>query len=271
MLTVTVGRPPQFSHAGFPHPSWRGQPRSNLRLAGRKTMCNRPVRVLIIDDRTLSRSAMEKMLDRQEGIEVLGGAVDAKDAIARAERCAIDVVLINSLARTLDIAHTTKQVMTGCSDNAGRPRVLVLSHEIDEEALAAIEAGASGVVLTSISPEELVPVIRVANVGYLVVPPNCRSHPIIGRSDQGALNGKLAGTPGLDTLTDRENDILGLLAMGFSNSQISAELVLSESTVKSHVQHILNKLGLPNRVHAVIFAYELGLIQIGQNAPQLIQ
>lgn len=212
---------------------------------------------------------MERILDRQEGIEVLGGAVDGEDAVAQAKKRGADVVLVNSLAHALNVVDTTKQVVTGCGDDIDRPRVLVLSNEVDDDACAAIAVGASGVVLTSIEPEELVLAIRIAGVGYLVLPPDCRPHSIIGRPADGALNGRLASTHDLGALTDRENDILRLLAIGFSNSQISAELVLSESTVKSHVQHILNKLSLPNRVHAVILAYELGLIQIGQNAPQL--
>lgn len=208
-------------------------------------------------------------MGRQEGIEILGGAVDGEDAIAQAKRRGVDVVLINSLAQTLNVVDTTKQVTTSCGDDTDRPRVLVLSNELNEDALAAIAAGASGVALMSIAPEDLVSAIRIADMGYLVLPPDCRPHSIIGGHANGALNGRLASKRDLGALTDRENDILRLLAIGFSNSQISTELVLSESTVKSHVQHILNKLGLPNRVHAVILAYELGLIQIGQNAPQL--
>jgi len=227
------------------------------------------VRVLIVDDRNLSRFAMEAMLDRQEGIEVLGGAVNGEDAIALTKRRGVDVILINSLTRNINLVDTTKKLATICGDDTGRPRVLVLSHEVDEHARAAIAAGASGVVLTSITPEELVPAIRIANIGYLVLPPDCQQPSIIGRPTNGALTGKLGSTHRLCALTDRENDILHLLAVGLSNSQISTELMLSESTVKSHVQHVLNKLGLPNRVHAVILAYELGLIQIGQNAPQL--
>ncbi|HWR48513.1 MAG TPA: response regulator transcription factor [Pseudonocardiaceae bacterium] len=227
------------------------------------------MRVLIVDDRNLPRSAMEAILDRQEWIEVLGGAVDGEDAVAQAKRHGVDVVLINSLAQTLNVVDTTKQVTTSCGDDTDRTRVLVLSNEVDEDALAAVAAGASGVVLTSIAMQELVLAIRIADVGYLVLPPDFRSHSIIGGPAYGALNNRLASTHDLGALTDRENDILRLLAIGLSNSQISTELVLSESTVKSHVQHILNKLGLPNRVHAVILAYELGLIQIGQNAPQI--
>jgi DNA-binding NarL/FixJ family response regulator len=260
-------------------------------------MRNRPVRVLIVDDRHLSRSAMEGMLDRQEGIEVLGGAVDGEDALAQVKSRGADIVLINSLAPTLDIVDTTKQLVTSCDDGTEPPRVLVLAHEVDDEALAAITVGASGVVLTSLAPEELVPAIRTANVGYLVLPPDYRwlsttvgradnpttvgradNPTTVGRADNpttvggpldGALNGKAASAYCLGMLTDRENDVLRLLAIGCSNAQISNELVLSESTVKSHVQHILNKLGLPNRVHAVILAYELGLIKVGQNAPRL--
>ena len=242
-------------------------------------MRNRPVRVLIVDDRHLSRSAMEGMLDRQEGIEVLGGAVDGDDALAQVRSRGTDIILINSLARTLDIVDTTKQLVTSCHDGTDSPRVLVLANEVDDEALAAITVGASGVLLTSLAPEELVPAIRTANVGYLVLPPDYRwRSATVGGADNlttvggpvdGALNSKAASAYCLGMLTDRENDVLRLLAIGCSNAQISNELVLSESTVKSHVQHILNKLGLPNRVHAVILAYELGLIKVGQNAPRL--
>lgn len=251
-------------------------------------MRNRPVRVLIVDDRHLFRSAMEGMLDRQEGIEVLGGAVDGEDAFAQVRSRGADIVLINSLAPTLDVVDTTKHLVTSCDDGTEPPRVLLLAHEVDDEALAAITVGASGVVLTSLAPEELVPAIRTANAGYLVLPPDYRwrsttvggaGNPItvggagnpatVGGAVNGALNGKAASAYCLGMLTDRENDVLRLLAIGCSNAQISNELVLSESTVKSHVQHILNKLGLPNRVHAVILAYELGLIKVGQNAPRL--
>jgi DNA-binding NarL/FixJ family response regulator len=234
-----------------------------------KRVCGKPVRVLIVDDRNLPRSAMEGMLDRQEGIEVLGGAVDSEDAIAQVKRGDVDVILINSLATTLNVVDTTKQVAISCGDDIDYPRVLVLSNEVDEDALDAIAAGASGVLLTSIAPEELVHAIRIADAGYLVLPPDFRRHSIIGRPADGALNSRVASGRDLGVLTDRENDILRLLTLGFSNAQISNELVLSESTVKSHVQHILNKLGLRNRVHVVILAYELGLVQIGQNALRL--
>jgi DNA-binding NarL/FixJ family response regulator len=232
-------------------------------------MCDSPVRVLIVGDRNLGRSAMEGMLNRQEGIEVLGGAVDGEDAIAQAKRGDVDIILINSLGNTLNIVDTTRQVATSCGDGIDRPRILVLVNEVDEDVLGAITAGASGVLLTSIAPEELVPVIRIVDAGYLVLPPDCRRHSIIGRPADGALKSRVASAHDLGALTDRENDILRLLALGFSNAQISNELVLSESTVKSHVQHILNKLSLPNRVHVVILAYELGLVQIGQNAFRL--
>ncbi|MGH3719495.1 MAG: response regulator transcription factor [Pseudonocardiaceae bacterium] len=226
------------------------------------------MRVLIVDDRNLSRSTMEATLDSQEGIEVLGGAVDGEDAITQAKRRGVDVVLINSLAQTINVVDMTKQVTTSGGDDIDSPRVLVLSDEVDDDALAAIAAGASGVVLTSIKPQELVLAIRIADAGYLVLPRGRQPHSVIGVLPGGALNGRLASTYDLGALTDRENEILRLLALGFSNSRISTELMLSESTVKSHVQHVLNKLDLPNRVHAVILAYELGLIRIGQNAPR---
>jgi DNA-binding NarL/FixJ family response regulator len=208
---------------------------------------------------------MEGMLDRQDGIEVLGGAVDGEDAIVQAQRGDVDIILIKSLANTLNIVDTTKQVAASCGDGIDRPRVLVLANEVDEDVLDAIAVGASGVLLTSIALEELVPAIRIVDAGYLVLPPDCRRHSIIGRPADGALKSRDASVHDLGALTGRENDVLRLLVRGFSNAQISNELVLSESTVKSHVQHILTKLGLRNRVHVVILAYELGLVQIGQN------
>jgi DNA-binding NarL/FixJ family response regulator len=217
------------------------------------------VRVLVVDDRNLSRCALRGVLDRQQGICVAGEAANAEELTRQLRELDIDVVLIDSLAHRICPVETTRQVV--CSSRTSQ--VVVLSNEMDDQATEAVAAGACGLVLKSVTAEELVPAIRIAAAGYLVLPQAFRGRTTI-ECASGPSSEDHEGHPVLDSLTERERDVLLLLGLGLSNLEISDKLVLSESTVKSHVQHMLNKLGLPNRVHAVILAYELGIIQVGQ-------
>lgn len=217
------------------------------------------ISVLLVDDRHLARSALRGMLESQDEIVVAGEAADIDGTLRQTRDLDVDIVLIDALTRELCPIALTSEVV----EDGKHPPIVVLSNDVDDQAIKIVAAGADGLVLNSVRTEDLVPALKVVAAGYLVLPHQApsalRARHAGATSADGQARARL-----LDTLTDRERDVLLLLALGLTNQEISDKLVLSESTVKSHVQHMLNKLNLPNRVHAVIFAYELGLVQVGQ-------
>jgi DNA-binding NarL/FixJ family response regulator len=215
------------------------------------------VRVMIVDDQDLVRRGLRTVLDSEGDMEVVAEAGDGAEAIAVARRARPDVVLMDIRMPGLDGIDATRRLLDG--DEEAETRVLILTtFDLDEYVFGAIRAGASGFLLKDVPPEELVTAIRVIARGDALLAPAVTRR----------LIDRFAGTPDpqgdvadLESLTERELEVLGLVARGLSNAEIAAELVVEETTVKTHVRHVLQKLGLRDRVQAVVAAYEAGLVQ----------
>lgn len=217
------------------------------------------IRVLLVDDQALVRGGFRSILDGQDDIEVVGEAADGREAIDRTRTLLPDVVLMDIRMPRLDGIEATRRLLDGRCP----ARVLILTtFDEDEYVYQALRAGASGFLLKSAPPRELAGAVRTVAAGEALLAPEITRRMIedyVSRPRPGSER-----ATGLDTLTPRELEVLGLIARGRSNAEIGADLYLSEPTVKTHVTRILAKLGLRDRVQAVVFAYESGLVQPGQ-------
>jgi DNA-binding NarL/FixJ family response regulator len=213
------------------------------------------IRVLIADDQPLIRTGLRTLLGAQDGIEVVGEASTGAGAVTESARLAPDVVMMDIRMPGMDGIQATARVI--CQPAA--PRVLVLTtYDIDEYVYDALAAGASGFLLKDARPEELVDGVRVIAAGDALLAPAVTRR-LIEAFVTGAHARVRRHDARLDALTEREREVLGLLAQGMSNAEISAALHVSGNTTKTHVARILAKLDLRDRVHAVIFAYQSGL------------
>ncbi|MGV9265202.1 response regulator [Kitasatospora sp. NPDC003701] len=224
------------------------------------------IRVMLVDDQELLRTGFRMILQSQGDIEIVAEAGDGAQALERLRHTQVDVILMDVRMPRLDGVQTTRRI---CLAEDGRPvpnapHVLILTtFDLDEYAFAALKAGASGFLLKDVPPTELVAAIRAVHGGDAVVAPTTTRR-MIDRFAE--VLPTAASTPGPDTLgplTEREREVFLLVAQGLSNGEIAARLVLSEATVKTHVGRILAKLGLRDRVQAVVLAYEAGLIRAG--------
>ena len=217
----------------------------------------RRIRVLLADDQPLMRSGFRMILDAQPDIEVVGEARDGEEAVAEARRLQPDVVLMDVRMPRQDGIEATRRVRTEASPAA---RVLVLTmFDLDEYVYGALQAGASGFLLKDASAQHLVMGIRLVAGGDELLDPAV-THRLIERF-AAAPRPRPSGTPdAVEQLTPREREVFALVARGLSNRHIADELVLGESTVKTHVASILAKLALHDRVGIVVFAYEHGLV-----------
>jgi DNA-binding NarL/FixJ family response regulator len=218
------------------------------------------IRVLVVDDQPLIRAGFHKMVEARPDLEVIGEAADGAEAVAQARRLGPDVVLMDIRMPTMDGLEATRQL---AGPGVANPtKVLILTtFDLDEYVYEALRAGASGFLLKDAPPEELAAAIRVIAAGEALLAPSVTRRLIQRFADQPAP--KAVDAKALGRLTDRETEVLRLLARGLSNAQIATELVVSETTVKSHVAHLLMKLGLHDRVQAVVLAYETGFVQPG--------
>ena len=213
------------------------------------------ITVLIADDQPLIRTGLRILLGAQDGIEVVGEASTGAGAVTESARLAPDVVMMDIRMPGTDGIQATAQVIR----QPTAPRVLVLTtYDIDEYVYDALGAGASGFLLKDARPEELVDGVRVIAAGDALLAPAVTRR-LIGLFVTGAHARLRRHDARLDALTEREREVLGLLAQGMSNAEISAALHVSGNTTKTHVARILAKLDLRDRVHAVIFAYQSGL------------
>jgi DNA-binding NarL/FixJ family response regulator len=211
--------------------------------------------VLVVDDQDLVRAGLCTVLDRQDGIEVLGDAADGRDAITLARELRPDVVLMDVRMPRLDGIAATAEITAGASP----PRVLVLTtFDLDEYVYEALRAGASGFLLKDTQPDRLADAIRTVADGDALLAPQ-----ITRRLVDRFSAPRPQAPPELSELTEREAEVLRMIARGLSNAEISEELVVSLPTVKTHVGRILTKLGLRDRVQAVVLAYESGLVGPG--------
>lgn len=219
------------------------------------------VRVLLVDDQPLLRTGFRMILESEPDIVVVGEAGDGERAVAEARALQPDVVLMDIRMPHLDGVQATEQI-TG-SDRANAVKVLVLTtFDLDEYILAALRAGASGFLLKDVPPDDLVEAIHIVARGDAVVAPTVTRRLLDSFSDNLGAPDPRANAQ-IDQLTEREREVFRLMARGRSNSEIAAELYVSETTVKTHVGNVLSKLGLRDRVQAVVFAYESGLVRPG--------
>jgi DNA-binding NarL/FixJ family response regulator len=223
-----------------------------------------PIRVLIADDQALVRAGFRMILDAEDDLEVVGEASDGREAVDAARRLKPDVVLMDIRMPELDGIEATRRVLAAADE--GAVRVLMLTtFDINEYVYEALRAGASGFLLKDVPPEQLADGIRVVAGGDALLAPSITRRLI----QEFARAGPPAGPPpkGLDELTARELEVFKLVARGLSNAEIAAELIVSETTVKTHVARLLMKLGLRDRVQAVVLAYEAGIAVPGRAAP----
>jgi len=211
-------------------------------------------RLLLVDDRTLVRVGVRILLEQVPGFEVVGEASDAREAIRKTSTLAPNVVIVDALAQNLDAAEVTQRLLG--SSLRRPPRVLILVNA-EDEGRKALQAGAAGVLRKHATSDEFVSAIRIIAAGYLVLASQTR----YSAHTATVVEHTVPDPQMQDSLTPREMDVLKLVARGATNAEISRELSLRESTVKSHVQHLLTKLNLRSRVHAVIYAFHTGLIQ----------
>ena len=242
-------------------------------------MSTGPIRVLLVDDQPLLRMGFRLILEGEDDMGIVGEASDGAEAIRQVRELTPDVVLMDVRMPVLDGIEATRAI-TEAGANA---RIIILTtFDLDEYAFAGLQAGASAFLLKDVAPAELIGAVRVVASGDAVVAPRITRRLLetyvrgkgtdpgtagapAGSSSVGAAAGAAAGArpardPLLEDLTPRETEMLGAMAEGLSNAEIAHRYFLSEATVKTHVRRILNKLHLRDRVQAVVYAYETGLV-----------
>jgi DNA-binding NarL/FixJ family response regulator len=218
------------------------------------------IRVLLCDDQALVRSGFRLILEAREDIEVVGEAEDGREAIELTRQVDPDVILMDIRMPNVDGVEATRRLVTAGT----RARILILTtFDLDEYVYEAIRAGASGFLLKDVQPPQLVDAIRVVSAGEALLAPTVTRR-LLERFAH-TLPGAEAKPSELDSLTERELEVLRLLAGGLSNAELAERLFLSETTVKSHISSVLRKLGLRDRVQAVVLAYEAGLVRPGSS------
>ncbi len=219
-------------------------------------MSGEPIRILVADDQALMRTGFRMILDAQDDLEVVGEAIDGADAVRQFGTLRPDVVVMDVRMPTMDGIEATRRL------TALEPpgRVLILTtFDLDEYVFEALRAGASGFLLKDRPSEELVAAVRVVASGDALLAPSVTRRLI----EEFATRAPAATAVELGELTDREREVLVLMARGLSNTEIAGSLYVAETTVKTHVGRVLHKLRLRDRAQAVVLAYESGLVQPG--------
>jgi DNA-binding NarL/FixJ family response regulator len=218
------------------------------------------IRVLLVDDQALIRAGFRMILDAEEDMEVVGDCADGTQAVDSARRLKPDVVLMDIRMPEMDGIEATRLIAGGGAESG--PRVLMLTtFDLDEYVYDALHAGASGFLLKDVPADQLVEGIRVVAQGEALLAPSVTKR-LIQEFSRGAVVQRSAPVE-LQELTPRELEVFKLIARGLSNAEIAAELVVSETTVKTHVGRVLMKLGVRDRVQAVVLAYESGVVAPG--------
>jgi DNA-binding NarL/FixJ family response regulator len=220
------------------------------------------IRVLIADDQALVRAGFRMILDAEDDLEVVGEATTGAEAVERSRALRPDVVLMDIRMPELDGIEATRRVVGG-ADPEHPTRVLMLTtFDLNEYVYEALRAGASGFLLKDVPPEQLAAGIRVVASGEALLAPSITRR-LIEEFAHAQPSEPITPPKSFDELTAREMEVFKLVARGMSNAEVAAELVVSETTVKTHVARVLMKLGLRDRVQAVVLAYESGLVSPG--------
>lgn len=221
---------------------------------------DRPIRVLIVDDQAMVRQGFGALLDAQEDMSVVGSAADGSEVVDLVRKARPDVVLMDIRMPRVNGLEATRTIFAMPGDQ--HPRVIMLTtFDADEYVFAALQAGASGFLLKDATAEDLAGALRVVAGGEALLAPSVTQRLIADYVSRPAVRAPDATV--LGALTDRELDVMRLVATGRSNAELAAELFLSEQTIKTHVSRILAKLGLRDRTQIVVTAYESGLVSAG--------
>jgi DNA-binding NarL/FixJ family response regulator len=219
-----------------------------------------PITVALVDDQALLRRGLRMMLDAEDDIRVVGEAATGADGVALAVATTPDVVLMDVRMPEMDGIQATARITAALAT-----RVIVLTtFDLDEHVVDALRAGASGFLLKDALPDDIVAAVRVVAAGDALLAPSVTRRML---DHLAAAAGPPLVPDGIGRLTDREHEVLLLVAEGLSNAEIGARLYVSEATVKTHVGRMLTKLGLRDRVQAVVLAYECKLVQPGRRPP----
>jgi DNA-binding NarL/FixJ family response regulator len=217
------------------------------------------IRVLLVDDQQLVRTGFRMILADDEGIEVVGEAANGNEALAAAAELRPDVVVMDIRMPVMDGVEATRRLVAG----EHQPRVLVLTtFDADEHVVEALRAGASGFLLKDVPPDEFVRALRIIASGEALIAPSVTRR-LLDRFAKLSVPADETYGGRLQELTEREREVLKLVAHGLSNREIAERLVLAEPTVKTHVSHLLLKLDLRDRAQLVVLAYEVGIVRPG--------
>jgi len=222
------------------------------------------IRVLLVDDQELVRTGFRMILADEDGIEVVGEAANGREALDSATKLHPDVIVMDIRMPVMDGVEATRRLV---GDDAGSgPRVLVLTtFDGDEHVVEALRAGASGFLLKDVTPADFVRAIRIVAAGDALISPSVTRR-LLDRFARLAVPADERHAEGLRQLTQREQEVLKLVAQGLSNGEIAERLTLAEPTVKTHVSHLLMKLDLRDRAQLVVMAYEVGVVRPGTGA-----
>ena len=213
-----------------------------------------PIRILVVDDHAVVREGLRAFLGLQEGFEIVGEAADGEEAIERAAELEPDVILMDLVMPELDGVSAMRELR----QRSPRSRVIVLTSFLDDDRLLpALEAGAAGYLLKNSQPAELARAVRAAQAGEAIIDPTAAARLVDALSDTDRP--RAGADASLEHLTGREREVLALIARGRSNKRIALELGISEKTVKTHVGHVLAKLGVTDRTQAALLAVQHGL------------
>ena len=217
------------------------------------------IRVLLVDDQQLVRTGFRMILADEEGIEVVGEAANGAEAMDAVAEVGPDVVVMDIRMPVMDGIDATRQL----ADRQDAPRVLVLTtFDADEQVVEALRAGASGFLLKDVAPSDFVKAIRIVASGEALIAPSVTRR-LLDRFAKLSVPADEAYAERLRELTEREREVLELVAHGLSNREIAERLVLAEPTVKTHVSHLLLKLEMRDRAQLVVLAYEVGIVRPG--------
>lgn len=220
------------------------------------------IRIMLVDDQAMVRAGFRMILESEDDFAVVGEAADGLEAVEMVERCKPDVILMDIRMPRMDGVEATARILADHPTDGSNPRILVLTtFDLDDYVYAVLRSGASGFLLKDAPAEQLIDAVRVVHRGDALLSPSVTRRLIEEVTRRPDLT--RTSVPGLDDLTERELEVLKLVARGLSNSEVAERLYLGEATVKTHLGRVLSKLNLRDRVQAVVMAYESGIVTPG--------